>query len=93
MSSCKTGQTHVPCQYCGSVEHSSQVAICPICKTKNHSPLYICPLLKKTKSQEKDYKDYKSDNPFLGYHKVSYEIRGDVGNIQVSLVAAPSHPW
>ena len=47
------GQPHMPCQYSGSVDLWSntwpQVEKCPTCKTKNHSLLYICPLLKNMK--------------------------------------------
>ena len=67
MPSYKTGQSHLSCQYCGSTEHhsnaSSQVSTNPECKTKNQRPLYICPLLKNAKSQEKDYKNYKQMTP------------------------------
>ena len=95
MTDHKTGKLHVPYQYCGSAEHQSnacfQVATCSTCKNKNHSPLYICPSLENAvKNQEKDYQGYQSDEHSLGYHKVNYEVKGDIRNVQVSLVVAPS---
>ena len=40
----------VPCQHHGNVAHRSnvcpKVSLCPTCNTKNHSPYYICLLLK-----------------------------------------------
>ena len=41
---------------------------------------------KNAKSQEKDHKSYKSDDPSLGYCMLSYEIRGNEGIVQVYLV-------
>ena len=92
MPSHKTGQPHMPWQYCGSMDHQSntcpQVEICPTCRTKHHNPLYICPLLKNSKGQEKDYKGYKYDEPVLGYAQVSHEPRNNVVKAQVSSVIA-----
>ena len=54
----KSIQSHVPCQYCGSEENQLNacplVTICPICKTKNHNLLYICPLLKILQTLKKE---------------------------------------
>ena len=51
---------------CGSVGHQSntcpQVEMCPTYETKNYGRLYICPLLKNMKDQEKDYRGYESDD-------------------------------
>ena len=57
---CEAEILHVPCQYCGSADHysnaCSQAEVCPLCMTKNHSLMYICPLSKEVKNQEKDYR-------------------------------------
>ena len=80
------------CQYCGSVDHWSNTCLqadtCPTFKTKNHSLLYICLLLRNTKGQEKDCRGYKSDDPSLVYSK----MRGNARNVQVCLVIVTPTP-
>ena len=52
-----TGQLHGPCQYGGNADHPSnacpQAKVCPTCKSKNHSLMYICQLVRDTKGQKK----------------------------------------
>ena len=71
-----TEKLPVLCQYCGSADHQSSV--CPqaqvwaMCKTKNHTLMYIGPSLKEIEDPEKDNRAYKSDNPSLRFSKKVY---------------------
>ena len=89
-------RSYVPCQYCGQVDHWSsacvQEEVCPMCKTKNNSSIYICPLLKNVKGREKDYRGYKSNDPSSCCAKVSHVLITNVVNVQVSPMIAPPTP-
>ena len=105
MSITTAGQLQVAFQYCGSTDYCSntcpQVEICSSCKYKNHNLLYICPLLRSMKCQEKDYRGYKSDDLSLGCLKMGHKIRTNTWNIQVfpvivlptSLVGPPEYSY
>ena len=60
--------------------------ICPTCKTKNHGPLCIFPLLRNIKGKQNDFRGYKSKDPSLGHLKMDHRIIGNVRNVQVSPV-------
>ena len=53
-------KSHMPWLNCGSADYqsscSSQVDVCPMCKTINHSLMYMCLLLKEVKGHEKDHR-------------------------------------
>ena len=73
MSNHVAEKPHMPVQNCGYVDHQSstcsQAEVCPHMQSMNHSVMYICPLLKAIRYQEKEYREYKSDVPSLGYSK------------------------
>ena len=60
------------CQYCEmcwpSIKHLLLgKRACPTCEIKNHSLLFVQPLLRKNKSQERDHNGYISDDLYLSY--------------------------
>ena len=59
---------------------------------KDHGLLFICPLLRGRKGQEKDYRGCKSNDPSLDYSEMDHEVRGNVRNAQVHQVIAPPTP-
>ena len=56
--------------------------MCLACKTKYHSLLYICPILRTTKGLQKDHK--RSNNPSLGCLTIDHEIGGKIISTQIS---------
>ena len=62
------GQLQMLSHYCATADPQSNtcpyVEICLACKTNNHNLLYICPLLRNTKGQEKDCRGCKSELAF-----------------------------
>ena len=74
----------MPCQYCGSAEH--QALVCkqqyvPHVKLRSIAHCTSVHPEKNMTSQDEGYKGYKFNDTSLGYPKVSYEIRGDVGDV------------
>ena len=65
-----------------------QPEVCPMCKTKNHSLMFICLLLKEVKCHEKDYKGYRFNDPSLNPSKKMCQIKDGVRNVQVTPIGA-----
>ena len=76
----------VPCQYCGSADHQTSTCphgeMSPMCKTKNHSLKYICPILKDVKKQERDNRGYRDEN----HPEQVYQLNDGAANVQVTLM-------
>ena len=89
-------ESRVPCQYCGRVDNqpcvSPQAEVCLMCKTKNCSFIYICPLFIEVKDQEKDNSSYKFYHPSLKLSKEGHQAMYGVRNIQITPIVAPSTP-
>ena len=62
-----------------------KVSVCPNCKTRNHSPYYICPLLQSISSGwVLDPNFYHSDDPYLSHHnKTGYGVNNASRDLQV----------
>ena len=52
--------------------------------------MYICPLFKEVKSQQEDYRGYRSDDPSLQLLKKVHQVKDGVRNVQVTPIVEPS---
>ena len=96
VSNCAAGKSHISCEYCGSAEDQSSVwtkaEVCPMCKTKSHSLMYICPLLKEVKNQEKEYRGYRYDGPSSKPSEKVCQVKGQVRDVQTTSIVGMSTP-
>ena len=54
--------------------------------------MFICPLLKEVKNQEKDYRGYRYNDPSLKFPELIHQVKGGVINTQISPTVGPSTP-